>query len=141
MSRKPPVLEGCEVLPPMASPGNPPHPPKAKPSGRRKRGGATGRFGVLNSFVDITLRQLDNTAAAVWFVLFRDTKPDGLACTSQADIARRVGVAVSTAYRAIHRLERLGLLIVVRKGRLGVGASVYRLRATQPEGFQPCTGD
>ncbi len=47
-----------------------------------KPGHGGGRFGVLNGFVDMTLRCIGPTAAVVWLVLFRDTKPDGLARTS-----------------------------------------------------------
>jgi len=42
-----------------------------------------GRFGVPNTFVDVTLRSIDNRVAVVWLILYRDTKPDGLACTSR----------------------------------------------------------
>ncbi|MFQ5807588.1 MAG: helix-turn-helix domain-containing protein [Phycisphaerae bacterium] len=129
MSVKPRILEGADVLPALEPAGGLPR-RTAKPSKRPKGKCGAGRFGVLNAFVDVTLRELDRTAAAVWLVLFRDTKPNGLACTSQTDIARRAGVSVRTVYRALRRLVRLGLLVVVRKGRLNVGASVYRLRAT-----------
>jgi DNA invertase Pin-like site-specific DNA recombinase len=90
---------------------------------------AKGRFGVLNTFVDITLRKIDRTAAAVWLILFRDTKPNGLACASHTDLALRAGISVSTVYRALKRLEAWGLIILVRKGRLNVGASIYHLQS------------
>jgi len=64
----------------------------------------------------------------VWPVLFRDTKPDGLARTSQADLARRIGRSVRTVYTALRQLETLGLLMVIRRGRVSVGATVYRVR-------------
>src|SRR5262249_43065013 len=100
--------------------------PEGAESAARK---GAGRFGVLNTFVDVTLRTLDSTAALVWLILFRDTKPDGLARASQSDLARRAGVSVSTVYRAIRQLDRARLLIVVRKGRVGAGVSIYRVRA------------
>ena len=78
--------------------------------------------------MDVAPGNIDNPAAVGWLVLYRDTKPDGLACTSQTDIARRAGVSVSTAHWALRRLERLGLPVMIRKGRLNVGASVCRLR-------------
>ncbi len=128
MNRDGPPLEGDAVLPPMESDrskpkGNGETDPKARSRGRTAR-----RFGVLNAFVDVTLRQVDSTAAVVWLILFRDAKPNGLVRTSQADLARRAGLSVSTIYRAVCRLRGLGLLTVVRKGRLNVGASTYRLR-------------
>jgi len=69
-------------------------------------------------------------------ILYRDTKPDGLATTSQDDIARRAGVSVRTVYTALRRLEHLGLLQVVYQGGLNRGVSVYRLRATGDDGEQ-----
>lgn len=64
----------------------------------------------------------------MWLVLYRDTKPGGLARTSQTDLARRTGRSVRTVYAALHKLEKLGLLTVVRKGGLNVGATIYRVR-------------
>lgn len=86
------------------------------------------RFGVLNAFLDVTLRSLKPAAAAVWLLLFRDTKPEGLARTSQADLARRAGVNVRTVRRAISDLGRRGLLTVVRRGSLKSGLSIYRVQ-------------
>ena len=121
MSGGPPALQGCNVLPPL-------EPAKtAKP--KRSRKSAKSRFGVLNTFVDVTLRELDRTAGLVWLVLYRDTKPDGLARTAQADIARRVGLSVRTIHAALKRLEACGLLTVVYRGGLNRGPSIYRVRA------------
>lgn len=106
---------------------------KSKGKGPRAKRGS-GRFSVLNTFVDVTLRQLDRTAAVVWLILYRDTKPNGLARTGQADISRRAGVTVRTVYTALRRLEKLGLLLVVHKGGLNRGASIYRLRAVVKSG-------
>ena len=135
MSTKPGILEGDSVLPPMGSPDRGSRrEPERRDKPKRRAKGASGRFGTLNAFVDETLRQLDRTAACVWLLLFRDTKPDGTACTGQTDIARRVGVSVRAVYRALRRLRESGLLIVVRKGRLNVGPTVYRIRATRNKG-------
>ncbi len=121
MSGEPPVLHGCDVL----SPQVPAKAAKPKWSGKS----ASGRFGVLNTFVDVTLRELDRTAGLVWLVLFRDTKPDGLARTAQADIALRVSVSPRTVRTAVKRLEACGLLTVVFRGGLNRGPSIYRVRA------------
>ncbi len=121
MSDGAPVLHGCDVLPPQK-------PAKtAKP--KRSAKSASGRFGVLNTFVDVTLRELDRTAGLVWLVLYRDTRPDGLARTAQADIARRVGVSPRTVRTAVKRLEACDLLTVVFRGGLNRGPSIYRVRA------------
>lgn len=85
----------------------------------------TGRFAVLNTFLDLTLRDLDRAAAAVWLLLYRDTKRHGTVRTGQADLARRAGVNVRTVKRAIARLRNQGLLTVVRRGRLRSGPSSY----------------
>ncbi len=130
MSDTPRILEGDSVLPPMGSPnGGSRWEPKRRDKPKRRTKAASGRFGTLNAFVDETLGQLDRTAACVWLVLFRDTKPDGNARTGQTDIARRVGVSVRAVYRALRRLRESDLLTVVQKGRLNVGPTVYRIKA------------
>jgi len=88
---------------------------------------AAGRFGVLNAFADTTLATLDRASIAVWLLLWRDTKPNGLARTSQADLARRGGISERSVRRALDTLYRAGLLDVVRRGRLGCGPSTYRV--------------
>ena len=122
---EPRILPGCEVLPPM----NPPKPTRESSKVEKpKRTKATaGRFAVLNAFADFTLRTLDGTGVAVWLLLWRDTKADGLAKTSQADLARRAGISDRTARRAIDRLHRAGLLSVVHRGGLRRGVSTYRV--------------
>ena len=94
----------------------------------KQRGGKTaGRFALLNSFVDFAMGGLNRADMAVWLVLYRDTK-DGIARTGQTDIARRAGVSIRTVKRAIQRLERVGLVTVVRRGGLNLGVSSYRVR-------------
>lgn len=94
---------------------------------RRLPSATRNRFAVLNAFADFTLRTLDRTSIAVWLLLWRDTKADGLAKTSQADLARRAGISDRTARRAIDRLQRTGLLSVVHRGGLRRGVSTYRI--------------
>ena len=72
----------------------------------------------------------------MWLVLYRDTNPDGLVRTSQADLARRVGLTVRTVYAALKRLERCGLLVLVHRGGLNRGTSVYRLGAVADDDAQ-----
>jgi len=125
------ILTGADVLPPMES-----EPSPAKKPPKRKPKSASGRFGMLNRFVDESMRTLDGTAACVWFVLYRDTKRDGTTRTGQTDIARRVGCSVRSVRRAIRRLQDRDLLIVVRTGRLNVGPTIYRVRAGPNSGAQ-----
>jgi hypothetical protein len=100
---------------------------KSKSKGSRH---ARGRFQCINAFLDATLRDLDRAEMTVWLLLWRDTKPDGLARASQADLARRAGISDRTVRRALIRLHRRGLVIVVRRGALQAGPSVYRVVPT-----------
>ena len=100
----------------------------------KAKGKAAGRFAVLNTFVDFTMQELSRAESLVWLALFRDTKADGLARTSQADLARRAGVNVGTAKLAVAGLRRRGLLAVVFRGTLRRGPSAYRVRALTGEG-------
>ena len=78
--------------------------------------------------MDFTAETLNRGELLTWLVLYRDTKADGLARTSQADIGRRAGVNVGTVKRAVATLCRRGLLTVVFRGSLRRGPSVYRVR-------------
>lgn len=113
---EPRILPGCKVLPPM----NPPRPRTASTNDKAEKPKRTketaGRFAVINAFADVTLAELDRSEIAVWFLLWRDTKPDGLAKTSQADLARRAGVTERTARRAVGSLQRAKLLTVTYRG-------------------------
>jgi DNA-binding MarR family transcriptional regulator len=89
---------------------------------------------MLNAFVDFTVAGLTRNEIAAWLVLYRDTKPDGTARTSQADIARRVGTSDRTIRRALDRLKQRGLLKLTYRGGIGRGASAYRVRPLPPYG-------
>ena len=127
-----PIIPGCEVLPPM----NPPRPRTTSNNGKTEKPKRTKqtaeRFGAINAFTDFTLRSLTRNETAVWLVLWRDTK-GGTARTSQADLARRAGIAERTARRAVDRLERSGLLTVTYRGGLRRGVSTYRIHPLKPE--------
>lgn len=132
----PPTLPGCSVLPPMA-PANVSDGPQVNKSDRGADGRANGkpsrrktadRFATVNTFADFTMRELTRAEIAVWLLLWRDTR-NGTARTSQADLARRSGVAVSTVKRAISRLEKRGLLTVVFRGDLWRGPSRYSVHS------------
>ena len=128
--RKPPRLEGTDVLPPMESTSD-----RRGDTGTTKKRRQTGdRFGVLNTFVDFTAAGLRRSDIVVWLVLYRDTKKDGTARTSQADIARRGGICSRTVLRAIRRLCRGGLLTVVYRGGLRRGPSTYRVYPLKKNG-------
>jgi hypothetical protein len=109
-------------------------PPVSPPAGVRTGGRARGRFAEINGFIDVTLAELTRAEAAVWLVLWRDTKPNGLARTSQTDLARRAGCDTRTVRRALDRLTATGLVKIVRVGRINVGPTVYRVRGVNPAG-------
>lgn len=106
----------------------------ARTKGKADRRRTAGRFATINAFVDFTLAGLNRPAVAVWLILWRDTKRDGTARTSQADLARRAGVSDRTVRRAIESLQRRGLLRVAYRGGIGRGASAYRVRPLPPDG-------
>ncbi len=91
-----------------------------------------GRFKVLNRFTDATMRKLSDGAVRAWLILYRDTKPDGLAKTGYTDLARRMGCSVSKVKRAIRDLKQHGLLAVTRRGGPATGPNEYRVYAESP---------
>lgn len=118
------------VLPPDAVLAEPEgSTPPAPAVNRRGPGPGAGRFGTLNAFVDATVAGLKRSELVVWLVLFRDTKANGLARTSQADIARRGGLSERMVRYALQKLAAAGLVRVVSSGRLRDRASVYRVTA------------
>ena len=128
------VLPPGAVLPPLVTPDAGKGAP-TRSAGRK--GGRTharrsrkhsGRFAVLNGFVDGVMGTLPRAAALTWVCLWRDTKPDGLARTAVADLARRIGGDRRTVLRALRLLTDRRLLEVVRRGGLGRGVSAYRVK-------------
>jgi len=138
---KPPILEGCAVLPSMHEGNGSPRRHQGNKAKKAKRKPArrdtASRFAVLNAFVDFTMGGLARAEALTWLVLWRDTKPDGTAHTSQTDIARRIGANPSTVKRAVAALVKAGLLAVVYRGSLRRGPSVYRVRPLAREAIAP----
>ena len=102
-------------------------PDASHPRRGKAKGKPGGRFAVLNAFVDGTMATLKPSERAVWLVLFRDTKRDGTARTSERDIARRAGCCVRMVRYGLAALARRGLLRIVRRGRLQTGPSSYRV--------------
>jgi hypothetical protein len=117
-----------QELPPMYSTDE----IESKPS--KAKGKSKGRFAALNAFVDYSLAGLDHPSRSVWLVLFRDTRPDGLARTAQGDIARRIGMSARTVKRAVSKLETVGLLTVKYRGGLGGRLSVCRVHPIPHKG-------
>ena len=132
-------LSGCRTLPPLD-----PTPPRSEPASHEapaskakdKTGNKTtgNRFAVLNSFVDETVASLNRAELATWLVLYRETRPDGLASASCRYLAGRIGADRRTVLRALDGLKNCGLLTVVRKGSLNRGPSAYRVHPTPKRG-------
>ena len=88
---------------------------------------STNRFAVLNAFVDISMRTVSKSDRGVWLVLYRETKPDGLARISEKQIAALVAADERTVRRSINRLQKAGLIEIARRGGIGRGPSWYRI--------------
>ena len=124
-----PVIAGCETLPPMLDDEPRKVATTDKPRTKQSKQLTKDRFGVLNSFVDCSLVGLSKADVATWLILYRDTR-NGIAVTSQADIARRIGASDRAVRSSIGRLVKRGLLVVVRRGGLLQGPSKYRVNGT-----------
>jgi hypothetical protein len=113
---------------PVSAPDRPHH---GRDRGGRPKGqrSSQGRFECINAFLDVTMANLDRAELAVWLLLWRDTKPDGLARSSQSDLARRAGCNSRTVRRALVALQKVGLLTVVSQGGLPHRVSVYRVES------------
>jgi hypothetical protein len=112
---------------------------RSKAKGKPPRRSTGDRVAALNAFVDFTMQGLTRAEALVWLVLFRDSKPDGLARTGQSDLARRAGVNCKTVKRAVAAVVKAGLLAVVYRGSLRRGPSAYRVRPLTREGVTPAS--
>jgi hypothetical protein len=97
-------------------------------NGHADRRGSLERFPILNGFVDLGMAGPSRSEIAVWLILFRDSKPNGLARTSLSDLARRGGMSERQATRALRALLGRGAIYVIRKGVLG-RATDYSLYA------------
>ena len=135
------VLPPGEVLPPAVTPDAGKRAStrpagrkgKAKPAKRSRR--HSGRWGVLNAFVDMTAGTLPRAALAVWLVLFRDTR-NGVARTGVASLAKRVGCDRRNVLRSLRLLVDRGLVDVVHRGGKWRGCSTYKVTPVSP-----CHGD
>jgi hypothetical protein len=125
----PRIIPVGEEPPPMESPGqassgNGRHKDGSKP---KRKAATRGRFQCINAFIDFTMAELKPAERSVWLILWRDTKQNGLAETSQADLARRAGVSDRAVRFALNELRGKGLIAVVRRGSLLRGPSSYRV--------------
>ena len=85
------------------------------------------RWAMLNTMVDLAIRDLTAAEIKVWLVLFRDVR-SGLARTSMADIARRAGLEPRSAKRAMRSLEARRLVKIVAHGTIDGKPNTYQLK-------------
>jgi hypothetical protein len=134
------IIPVGEELPPLdALPTKPTNevrsdarPPKTASGRKGKR--TLMRFREINTFCDETLRVLQRAEAAVWLLLWRDTRPDGRARVGQADLARRAGCTERTVRRALVVLESRGLVKTLYQGGWPKRVSVYQVTAVPKAG-------
>jgi hypothetical protein len=137
MSNDPRILPGATVLPPMEPTSRP---TKSNNADKPKRNrDARNRFATLNAFADYGARHVGTTAQACWWIIFRETKPDGMARIAHRRIAECIGTSRHTVLRALATLEKNGLLIVVKRGDFSGASSIYRLRAMPPDRYANAT--
>jgi hypothetical protein len=85
------------------------------------------RFATVNEFVDVAMRCLSGVEVKVWLTVWRDTR-HGTACVSNRELGLRSGHDERSVRRAVRTLVSGGWLEVVKRGGIGRGASVYRVR-------------
>lgn len=95
---------------------------------KHRKPASIGRFQTMNAFIDQSARLVDTTAQAVWFVLFRETRSNGVATVAHSQIAQMIGVSRRTVVRAIDALQSAGLVETVVQGGHANGRmpSTYR---------------
>jgi len=98
------------------------------PTAKRPAGAVKRRFGLLNATIDRAMPSMTRAELAVWLLLFRHAKPDGIVSASVADLVRRTGSGERSVRYALERMRDGGLLDRVKRGTLAGGPSVYRLR-------------
>ncbi len=125
------MMRNGRSLPSMAIVA-PPAPATAKR--RKKNPQSAERFKTMNEFADLSAKSVSTTAQAAWWILFRETKPSGLASVSLSQLAESIGMKRRTAIYAIQELERGGLLSVVKRGNAKTGSSIYRIHGTAKQG-------
>jgi DNA-binding MarR family transcriptional regulator len=108
----------------------------AKPKAGRKTSKRASqlRFEILNAFVDSGMANLSRAELAVWLILYRDSKRDGIARSAVGDLARRAGIDRRSVLRALKRLRDRRMLRLLRRGGLNRGPSSYRVFPFPMEG-------
>jgi hypothetical protein len=85
------------------------------------------RWATFNAFMDTCCPLLSHVESKIWLLLFRDTKPDGLARTSSRNLAQRAGCSLRAVSLAMHLLKCAKLLEVVTASTNRGCPSVFRV--------------
>lgn len=110
-------------------------PPPGRPKPATRQG---DRFAPLNALVDGGhLAKLTPRELKVWIVLYRYADPDGTVTVGGSTLGRLAGIEREHASRTTKRLERLGVIACVHRGRSWGQAgkrtaNVFRLLAPPP---------
>lgn len=105
---------------------------KARRAKPQPGGDGAARWATFNAFMDACLKHLSPVEANVWMLLFRDTKPDGMARTSSRNLAQRCGCSLRAVTHAMKMLRKTKLIEVVTASTNRGSPSVFRV-TKQPE--------
>lgn len=97
------------------------------PTPKRPVSNVRRRFGLLNAVIDRAMPRMHRTELAVWLLLYRHAKPDGIVSASVGDLARRTGSGERSVRYGLDQMRRAGLIRRLKRGTLAGGPSVYRL--------------
>jgi hypothetical protein len=81
---------------------------------------------LFNAFVDDGVQHVNRSESHAWFILFRDMQGSGFSQTSRTEIARRGGMSLSQASRALQSLIDRKFIFRACEGYPGK-ASLYTL--------------
>ena len=119
--------------------GNTPTRIDPRPNGRRTP--RSPRWTMLNNFTDYGQRRLIPSGVRVWLVLFRETKPGGLARVTIAQIAATAGISTRAVAYGLHELRDKRFVVLVSRGSRNKGPSIYRLRPISIRGAKKLAGE
>lgn len=109
--------------------------PRGSREGGSQKGTLWRKIDFWNAFVDRALPYIPHLDSLVWMSLLRHSW-DGVVTRSHGRLAKDTNVSERTIRRAMDRLENKGLIRVLKRGGLRVGASTLQLgvRDLRPRG-------
>lgn len=122
--------EGGLIIPDgfILEPMNNRRPKATTPKATEPKANQKDRFLVLNTWIDVSIRDLSRAEIVTWLVLYRDER-EGISKTSYTDIARRGGLSSRSVATAVSSLRKKRLIKLIRKGGLRQGPSVYKVKS------------